>query len=157
MKEINYLIRRCIPSDLEKLMMLIEKHAEFERAAFTSEGKQERLRLALFGDDSPLNCLVAEAEGQVIGYATYTFDYSTWNAAWFIYLDCLYLEDNYRSYGIGQALMDKVRNAGEARGCVNMQWQTPDFNERAIKFYKRIGGVGKNKVRFTLSLQRPSS
>lgn len=156
MKAINYSIRPCIPSDLEKLMVLIAKHAEFERAAFTSEGKLERLRLALFGDDSPLNCLVADVEGQVIGYATYTFDYSTWNAAWFIYLDCLYLEDAYRSYGIGQALMDNVRKAGEARGCVNMQWQTPDFNERAIKFYERIGGVGKNKVRFTLPLQDAS-
>lgn len=152
MEQLPYQIRSCIPSDLEKLMVLIEKHTTFEKAAFTKEGKQERLKLALFGEHAPLNCIVAEVGGHVIGYATYTFDYSTWDAGRFIYLDCLYLEDDYRSYGIGQVLMEKVKAAGEARGCVNMQWQTPDFNERAIKFYKRIGGLGKNKVRFTLPL-----
>lgn len=148
----EYFLRPCMPVDLEKLMILIAKHAEFEKAVFTSAGKKECLELALFGEHAPLNCIVAEVAGEVIGYATYTFDYSTWDAAWFIHLDCLYLEDDYRSYGIGQLLIEKVKTAGKARGCVNMQWQTPDFNERAIKFYKRIGGTGKNKVRFTLPL-----
>lgn len=148
----EYLLRACTPDDLEKLMVLIAKHAEFEKAEYTPDGKKERLAIALFGQDAPLNCIVAEVAGEVIGYATYTFDYSTWDAAWFVYLDCLYLEDDYRSYGIGKVLMNKVKEAGETRGCVNMQWQTPEFNERAIKFYKKIGGIGKDKVRFTLPL-----
>lgn len=152
MDQINYDIRSCSPSDLEKLMVLIEKHAEFEQSLFKKEGKQERLEVAIFGEKAPLNCIVAEVAAHVIGYATYTFDYSTWDAGWFIYLDCLFLEDGYRDYGIGQALMDQVKVAGEDRGCLNMQWQTPDFNKRAIKFYKRIGGIGKDKVRFTLPL-----
>ncbi len=33
-------------------------------------------------------------------------------------------------------------------GCVNVQWQTPVWNERAIRFYQRLGGEGKEKVRF---------
>jgi len=152
MEQLAYKIRPCDPLDLDKLMVLIEKHAEFEKAAFTKEGKQARLQTALFSEYAPLNCIVVEVSDQVIGYATYTFDYSTWDAAWFIYLDCLYLEDDYRSYGIGQVLMEQVKEHGKTRGCVNMQWQTPDFNVRAIKFYNRIGGTGKTKVRFTLPL-----
>lgn len=156
MKQIKFQIRPCQPTDLNKLMVLIEKHAAFEKAPFIKADKQEKLHAAIFGEKAPLNCIVAETAGEVVGYATYTFDYSTWDAAWFIYLDCLYLEDDYRSYGIGQMLMEKVKEAGEARRCINMQWQTPDFNERAIKFYKRIGGIGKDKVRFTLSLPSKS-
>lgn len=156
MKQLEYQIRPCRLSDLDRLIVLIEKHAQFEKAAFTKEGKKERLQAALFGEKPPLNCLVVEVGELIIGYATYTFDYSTWDAAWFIYLDCLYLEDEYRSYGIGQVLMEKVKAAGAERGCINMQWQTPDFNERAIKFYKRLGGIGKNKVRFSLALQSTS-
>ncbi|UUC47359.1 GNAT family N-acetyltransferase [Flavobacterium cerinum] len=53
---------------------------------------------------------------------------------------------------MGKALLEKVKTIGEAADCINMQWQTPDFNENAIRFYKRIGGIGKNKVRFTLPL-----
>ena len=153
MKEFEFHVRPCLPADLDKLMVLIEKHAEFEKATYTKKGKRERLQATLFLDDAPLHCIVAEVDGQVIGYASYTFDYSTWDAAWFIHLDCLYLEEDYRSYGIGQVLIEKVKEAGVARGCLNMQWQTPSFNERAIKFYKRIGATGKDKVRFTLPLQ----
>lgn len=152
MQQIEYRIRPCIPNDLDKLMLLIEKHATFEKSDYTKTDKQERLKAALFGEQAPLHCIVSEVNGQVIGYATYTFDYSTWDAAWFVYLDCLYLEDDFRSYGIGQVLMETVKEAGRTCNCVNMQWQTPDFNERAIKFYKRIGGTGKDKVRFTLPL-----
>ena len=151
----EYKIRDCQPQDLDKLVLLCQKHAAYERSAYHADGKLTALHVAIFEGDKPLKCIVVEVSGEVIGYATYTFDFSTWDAAWFIHLDCLYLEDDYRSYGIGQVLMEKVKENGEARGCVNMQWQTPDFNERAIKFYQRIGGIGKNKVRFTLALATP--
>ncbi|MFB6454920.1 GNAT family N-acetyltransferase [Chitinophaga sp. Hz27] len=148
----SYQIRPCEERDLDKLIELCAAHAAYEQVEYTATGKKERLHEAIFGVDKELNCLVVEAEDAIIGYATYTFDFSTWDAKEFIYLDCLYIEEAYRSLGIGQVLMDKIQAVGQRNYCVNMQWQTPDFNERAIKFYKRIGGIGKNKVRFTLPL-----
>lgn len=150
----DYTIRDCRETDLDKLVALCGKHAAYEQAAYNPDGKKERLNDAIFSGNRQLTCLVVEVGNTIVGYATYTFDFSTWDAQRFIYLDCLYLEDDYRNYGIGAVLMDKVRQAGEAGGCANMQWQTPEFNEKAIKFYKRIGGVGKDKVRFTLNLQQ---
>lgn len=148
----QYLIRVCKENDLDKLVVLCEKHAEYEQALYNSNGKKEKLHFALFSETRQLHCLVVEVAGEIVGYATYTFDFSTWDAQRFIYLDCLFLEEDYRSFGIGQVLMDKVKEAGQSQGCINMQWQTPEFNTKAIKFYKRIGGVGKDKVRFTLPL-----
>ncbi|REC50393.1 GNAT family N-acetyltransferase [Chryseobacterium pennipullorum] len=152
MEKLAYTLRLCTPADLDRLLVLIGKHAEFEKAHYSPEGKKEQLHAALFTEPVFLTCVIAEVDRVVIGYATYTFDYSTWDAAKFIYLDCLYIEDEYRSYGIGKHLMDWVKKTGEENDCVNMQWQTPDFNERAIQFYKRLGGIGKDKVRFTLPL-----
>jgi hypothetical protein len=43
-----------------------------------------------------------------------------------------------------------LRDIAREKNCVNIQWQTPVFNKRAIKFYNRIGATGKDKVRFTL-------
>ncbi len=149
---LDYNLRLCQPDDLDKLIILIGEHTNFERADYNAEGKKENLSQALFGDNAPLHCIVVEVKGEIIGYATYTFDYSTWDASWFIYLDCIYIEENFRSYGIGAVLMSHIKEVGISRGCVNMQWQTPEFNERAIKFYNRIGGIGKEKIRFTLPL-----
>lgn len=148
----EYKIRDCKPTDLDVLVVLCGKHADYEKADYKTEGKKERLQTALFSENRMLYGIVAEVEDIIIGYATYTFDFSTWDAQKFIYLDCLYLEEGYRNFGIGKALLEKVKTIGEAAHCVNMQWQTPDFNENAIRFYKRIGGTGKNKVRFTLPL-----
>ena len=148
----EYSIKNCEPQDLPKLVILCQNHAEFEKADFSPEGKEEGLKEALFGDNPKLHCLVVAANETIVGYVSYTFDYSTWDAATFMYMDCLFLEEEARSFGIGKVLIEKLRQIGIEKNCINIQWQTPQFNERAIKFYHRIGAKGKEKVRFTLEL-----
>ncbi|MRX69233.1 Ribosomal protein S18 acetylase RimI [Flavobacterium resistens] len=148
----EYLIRNCEITDLPKLLVLLQKHAEFEKAEFSSEGKEENLKNALFSENPKLFCLVVATKETIVGYVSYTFDFSTWDASTFLYMDCLFLEEEARSFGIGEVLIEKLKEIGTQNNCVNIQWQTPEFNERAIKFYKRIGAKGKDKVRFTLTL-----
>jgi GNAT superfamily N-acetyltransferase len=148
----NYLIRDCQPNDVVAVVDLCQKHAAYEKASFDPIGKEEKLKNALFGNQPKLFCLVVEVNGTIVGYASYTFDFSTWDAATFMYMDCLYLEERARGFGIGEALIEKLKQIAIAENCINIQWQTPEFNERAIKFYYRIGGTGKDKVRFFLDL-----
>lgn len=148
----EYSIRNCEITDLPKLLILIEKHAEFEKAEFSPQGKEENLKNALFGKNPKLFCLVVATKETIVGYVSYTFDFSTWNASTFLYMDCLFLEEETRSLGIGEILIEKLKEIGAENNCVNIQWQTPEFNTRAIKFYNRIGAKGRDKVRFTLTL-----
>jgi ribosomal protein S18 acetylase RimI-like enzyme len=148
----NYLIRDCQPDDMIAVVGLCKKHAEFERAPFNPIGKEEGLKKALFGEQPKLFCLVIESHETIVGYASYTIDFSTWDAACFMYMDCLYLEEETRGFGIGEAVIEKLKQIAIAKKCINIQWQTPKFNERAIKFYHRIGGTAKEKVRFFLNI-----
>ena len=148
----NYLIRECQPTDVNTVVQLCQKHADYERATFNPIGKEEELKSELFVEEPKLFCLVVEANETIVGYATYTFDFSTWDAASFMHMDCLYLDEETRGFGIGEALIEKLKQIAMAEKCINIQWQTPKFNERAIKFYNRIGGIGKDKVRFFLDL-----
>ncbi|WP_281238360.1 GNAT family N-acetyltransferase [Flavobacterium praedii] len=148
----NYLIRDCQPKDLNAVVQLCQKHAEYERATFNPIGKEDGLKNALFAEQPKLFCLVVQVDETIVGYATYTFDFSTWDATTFMYMDCLFLEEEARGFGIGEALIEKLKQIAIAENCINIQWQTPKFNERAIKFYHRIGGTGKEKVRFFLDL-----
>jgi len=148
----KYLIRDCQPTDVNALVDLCQKHSEYERAVFNPIGKEEKLQKALFDDHPKLFCLVVEVNEKIIGYASYTFDFSTWDASTFMYMDCLYLKEDTRGFGIGEALIEKLTQIAKDKNCINIQWQTPDFNERAIKFYRRIGATGKDKVRFFLDL-----
>jgi GNAT superfamily N-acetyltransferase len=148
----EYSIRSCERSDLPKLVVLCQKHAEYEKAPYSAKGKQEKLQDALFREQPRLFCLVVATKETIVGYLSYTFDFSTWDAGTFIYMDCLFLEPEARSFGIGEVLIDKLKQIAIKKNCINIQWQTPEFNERAIKFYNRIGAKGKDKVRFTLDL-----
>jgi GNAT superfamily N-acetyltransferase len=148
----DYLIRECREADLATLVDLCGKHALHERAPFDPTGKQQKLKTALFSTHPSLFCLIVECKGQVAGYASYTLDFSTWDAARFLHLDCLYIEPEFRKQGIGEAIITKLRSLAADTGCVDIQWQTPVFNTGAIRFYRRIGADEKVKIRFYLKI-----
>ena len=147
----KYLIRKIEKTDLDDLMLLIEEHTAYEQADYNSDGKKERLSEVLFKENSPLNCWMVEVDNEINGFCSFTFDYSTWDAASFLYMDCLYLREKCRGLGIGSAIIKKLELVAKEQGCVNLQWQTPVFNTLAIAFYKKAGATAKDKVRFTLN------
>ena len=144
----NYTIRNCDKKDLPVLVELCKAHADYERTAYSGDGKQQRLQTALFGPHPPLHCWVVEVNGEVVGYMSYVFEYTTWDAGYILFMDCLYLLPAYRGHGIGREIMDRLQAVAQQKGCVAIEWQTPSFNEDGIRFYKKIGAAGKEKVRF---------
>ncbi|MGH1365869.1 MAG: GNAT family N-acetyltransferase [Calditrichia bacterium] len=148
----THLIRFARETDIETLIDLISAHAAFEKAEFNPDGITDRLTQSIFSDPPSLHCLVVELESKLIGYATYMKQYSTWDAAFYIYMDCLFMTGDSRGRGIGEQLMDRIKREAEKLGCSLIQWQTPDFNIRAIKFYHRIGATSKSKERFFLEV-----
>jgi L-amino acid N-acyltransferase YncA len=146
----NYIIRPCEEKDLPELVELCAAHAAYEKSEYDSEGKLEGLKEGIFGKDKRLNCWIVEIDGKAEGFTTFTFDFSTWDAAPFLYMDCLYLNDNCRGMGIGADIMERIRKEARDNNCKNIQWQTPEFNARAIKFYVGLGSTGKQKMRFFL-------
>lgn len=141
-------IRFAQSKDLPKIIILCKLHAAFERAEYDETNKQQRLLHALFTDQPKVKCLVLEIKDEVVGYATYMSQFSTWDADMYLYLDCLYIEEAYRGAGFGELLMLKIKDQAIALGIREIQWQTPDFNLSAIGFYKKLGGVSKRKQRF---------
>ncbi len=136
--------------DLEGLVRLCADHAAYERAAYDSEGQVEKLARLMLGPAPRIHCLVAADGRRLAGYATWTYDASTWDGREFAYLDCLYLAAEYRGHGLGRELLRGVARAAVQAGCVQVQWHTPDFNDGAIRFYARLGASSKPKVRFFL-------
>lgn len=144
------MIRFAQPSDMAQIIDLCAAHAEFERSEYDRNGKVEKLSRDLFKDNPGLFCLVIEQGEDLLGYATFMKQYATWDAAEYIYMDCLFIKEEARSKGLGEKLVRQIQLEGIVMGCSLIQWQTPDFNTRAMKFYKRIGATSKSKERFFL-------
>jgi ribosomal protein S18 acetylase RimI-like enzyme len=148
----KYQIRKAREEDIPEIIALCIKHAQFEKANYSPEGKSEKLSKMLFHDTYQLQCLLVESEGKAVGYATFSKECSTWNAAYYTHMDCLYLEEEFRGLGIGEALANKIIQFSKDSNANHIEWQTPNFNECAIRFYKRLGATGLEKLRFTLKL-----
>ena len=148
----KYQIVKPEKDKIEKILDLCEAHATFEECEYEREDKASRLSFDIFSDDPKLYCLVAVIGEKYVGYITWMKQYSTWDAKEYLYMDCLFLDDDYRGYGIGEALVDNMKEYGKKENIDLVQWQTPDFNVRAIKFYTRIGAYSKSKERFFLHI-----
>jgi hypothetical protein len=98
----------------------------------------------------------------LIGYSTCSAEFATWSAAEFLHIDTLYVEEGFRGLGIGKHLLDAVVAHASMLGLTEVQWQTPDWNTDAVRFYERVGAVSTNKIRFKLPVtttdgQKPNS
>lgn len=147
-------IRWARAEDMAELVRLCAEHAEYERSAFDPKGKANALETMLFAPDARLKCLVAEDEGRLIGYASFSVEVSTWDADRYMHMDCLFLRPEARNKGIGRALMRRIAQEALALGVIRMQWQTPSFNVDAIRFYDRLGPEKKEKFRIFLGEDR---
>jgi len=145
-------IRFAEKKDLPQIIELCDEHAEYERAEFEVKNKAELLSEHIFGQNPSLKCLVVAQKKSIIGYATFMKQFSTWDADFYIYIDCLYLNANSRGLGLGSNLMEQVKEYAIAENCNVIQWQTPNFNRKAIDFYRKIGGTSKTKARFCLDI-----
>lgn len=147
----NYKIRNAEPHDIEEIVLLCAEHAEFEKANFSPLEKAEKLVKFLFAENPAVFCLVVESDdGELLGYTTFMPEFSTWEADYYVYMDCLFLRPQARNFGIGKQLIKEIATFAKSRNIKQLQWHTPDFNERAVKFYHRIGANSKEKMRFYL-------
>ena len=128
----NEIIRPIRESEMDSLVQLCYDHAIFEESEYDSNGKAEKLHSFIFGERPVLVCLVAEIEGQLLGYITFTKEFSTWSAEYFYHMDCLYLKEEGRNLGLGKKLMNVMSEVAKQNDINHIQWQTPESNQNAI-------------------------
>ncbi len=141
-------IRFAKEEDSKQIVLLCKAHAIHERATFAPNKKAMLLTQYLFRSENTLKCVVVEQNNELLGYATFMKQFSTWDADFYIYLDCLYLKEEIRGKGIGVKIMTLVKEFATSENCTMIQWQTPVFNTNAINFYKKTGAKSKTKERF---------
>jgi ribosomal protein S18 acetylase RimI-like enzyme len=141
-------IRRATASDLEAVVELCAAHAAFERASFNSAGLQERLFIALFGQTPRALVFLAEFDQKIVGYASCSKEFSTLTGTEFLHMDCLFVAEDFRGQGHGRKFLESIFREAKEQNIDEIQWQTPDWNEHAIHFYRSLGATHSLKARF---------
>ncbi|MFT3823649.1 MAG: GNAT family N-acetyltransferase [Chitinophagaceae bacterium] len=153
MNQPSPIIRLAQPGDVETIISLCAEHAAYEQASYCPEGKKQKLHELLFSTAPRLFCFVADVNNNIIGYTTCSIEVSTWDAATYLHMDCLYIQASYRSMGIGRLLLQANKQLAIEKNCHQLQWQTPAFNTRAAQFYLREGAEARDKIRFSMKTE----
>jgi len=149
-------VRRAAGADVARLLPLCVEHARFERLPHALDRAAD-LAAALDGTPAPLHAWLAECGDEAVAYATASVDFSTLAAARYLHVDCLFVREGWRNRAIGRQLWQALHGFARAPGCRQMQWQTPEWNLDAARFYARLGACELRKRRYVLALDAGTS
>jgi GNAT superfamily N-acetyltransferase len=128
-------------ADVPVLFRLILALAEYEKLSHAVTGNADALKEHLFGSRPYAEVIVAEDAGQTVGFALFFSNYSTFMTQPGIYLEDLFVLPEYRRQGIGKAILSYLAQLAVERGYGRLEWSVLDWNEPAIKFYRRMGAA----------------
>jgi GNAT superfamily N-acetyltransferase len=134
-------IRDAVPDDVPAILGLIRELAEYERAANSVVATEADLAQWLFGPDRMVSALIAEVDGDVVGFALWFLNFSTWLGRPGIYLEDLYVRPGKRGSGLGRALLLELVAIARQRGYGRVEWSVLDWNAPAIGFYRSLGAT----------------
>ena len=134
------LIRPARVDDVPVVVSLIRELATYEREPDAVLATEDHVRTALFGPDPKVFGLVAEdAAGDVVGFAIWFFNFSTWLGVHGVYLEDLFVRPDARGDGHGRALLTELARIAVRNGCGRLEWAVLDWNEPAQGFYRSLG------------------
>jgi GNAT superfamily N-acetyltransferase len=135
----NLVIRETKPEDCEKMFALIKALAEYEKLSHLVTGNPQLLESHLFGSPRYAEAVVAEIDSNIVAFALFFHNYSTFLTKPGIYLEDIFVLPAFRGRGIGKAIFQKVAQLAVERGCGRLEWSVLDWNQSAIDFYVSRG------------------
>lgn len=134
-------IEAATPADVPTLLTLIRELAAFERLLDEVQATEQQLHEGLFGARPSAEVVVARVGTEVVGFALFFHNFSTFLGKPGLYLEDLFVRQQYRGQGCGEALLRYLARLAVERGCGRFEWSVLDWNQRAIDFYKNLGAV----------------
>ncbi|MFI5344363.1 MAG: GNAT family N-acetyltransferase [Chlamydiales bacterium] len=133
--------------DEDVLYELIRELAQYEgKDIATLPLTKENLRRFGFSENPHFCTEFAECEDKVVGYALYYYAFSANQGRPILYLEDLYVKPEYRGIGIGSQFLKQLAKYATQNDCCRLEWHVFSWNDSAISFYQKLGGVLRNDL-----------
>jgi GNAT superfamily N-acetyltransferase len=134
-------VRDVTPRDFSAWKVLWDGYNAFYGRAGSTALRPEITQMTwsrFFDAYEPVNALVAEDSGELLGLAHYLFHRSTTQIAPTCYLQDLFTSEAARGRGIGRALIEAVHERATAAKAGRVYWQTHETNATAMLLYDKL-------------------
>ena len=135
----TFSIRPATPHDVTHILSMIRELAVFEKLEHMVVATDALLQEGLFGPRPSCEAIIGEEDGQVVCFALFFHNFSTFLTKKGLYLEDLYVRQSHRGKGYGTQLLKRLAQIAVERQCGRFEWSVLDWNEPAIQFYKAMG------------------
>jgi GNAT superfamily N-acetyltransferase len=135
----KFAIRPAQPSDIAHIHAMIVELAVFEKLEHMVVATEALLHEGLFGSKPSCEAIIGEENGEVVTFALFFHNFSTFLTKKGLYLEDLYVRQAHRGKGYGTRMLKTLAQIAVERNCGRFEWSVLDWNEPAIQFYKAMG------------------
>ena len=124
--------------DVPLIFEFVREIAQYEKLSDTVKTSEEKITSALFGPQPCAEAIIAYSEVEPIGFALFYFNYSSFTGLPGLYLEDIFVRPSSRDAGVGLQIFRYLATRAQERGCGRIEWSVLDWNEGAIRFYRRL-------------------
>jgi GNAT superfamily N-acetyltransferase len=148
---VSLTIRAATPQDAESVAALGREFVAYLQALGDPHphclSAEEYLRDG-FGENPGFSGLIAELDGQVVGYMIYCRMYDNDLGGRMLYVVDLFVRESARRRGVARALMQEATNICQQGGGHGLLWCVYAPNKTAIAFYENLGAKHFQTLKF---------
>lgn len=137
-------IRYAKKEDTKTILNFIKELAEYEDLIDEVVADEETLEMWLF-EKEKAEVIIASVEGIDIGFALFFHNFSTFLGKSGLYLEDLYIKEEYRHKGHGKKMFSYLANIAKERNCGRFEWSCLDNNTPSIEFYLSMDAVAMDE------------
>lgn len=134
------MIRLALEKDLDLIIYFINKIAEYEKMSDDVVLDKKTLRDYLF-NKKIAKCKFIMEDNKEVGFALYFYNFSTFKGKAGLYLEDIFILEEYRHKGYGKKLFLELVKEAKENNLGRMEWTCLNWNEPSIKFYKSLGAI----------------
>jgi GNAT superfamily N-acetyltransferase len=137
--EHSLIIKKVNAETFDDFMDLIDKLAEYEKLASPDQAAKRRLKRDYLSDKPKYEAFIGKVDGKPISYVIFFFTYSSFLALPTLFLEDIFVLEEYRRQGVGQKMFDFLKETAKREGCCRIEFTVLNWNKSAQAFYEKNG------------------
>ena len=146
----GFRLQRIEENDANILYNMIIEHAKLEDEEFGVTATLSDYQSALSSSPPSFYGYFIQKEENNneysnIGIMMYYFGFSSWKGKKTLFLEDVFIHNQYRKLGLGRDIMRTLANIAKEEDCPRIDWVVHNLNDNARAFYNRNGAKELNQ------------
>jgi len=129
-------IKKVDEETFNEFVGLINKLAEYEKLEPPDDDAKKRLRQDCLSGKPKYQAFIGKIGAKPVSYIIYFFTYSSFLALPTLFLEDIFVLEEYRKRGVGKKMIEFIKENAKREGCGRIEFTVLKWNKVAQQFYE---------------------